>query len=83
MKDLRELPIPKTLIELEGNALFNFNPAKPKLGSGVKEDLPPGPYTWSGNKFFKDPSGNFRFVYSGVDAQAGRNINAIVLELPL
>jgi len=30
--DLRELPIPKTLLELEGNDLFNYNPAIPDLG---------------------------------------------------
>jgi hypothetical protein len=81
--ELRELPIPKTLLELEGNTLFNFDPAKPDLGSGLKEDLPPGPHTWSGKGYLKDANGNFRFVYSGKDAQAGRNVNAIILELPL
>src|SRR3954449_12563733 len=65
MSDMRELKIPKTLLELEGNTLFNYDPANPQLGSGVKKDLPPGPYTWSGNKFHKDANGNFRFVYSG------------------
>jgi Domain of unknown function (DUF4331) len=79
----RELPIPKTLLELEGNRLFNFDPAHPQLGQGEKTDLPPGPYTWSGKAFHKDAGGNYRFVYSGKDAQAGRNINAIVLEIPL
>ena len=83
MKELRELKIPKTLLELEGNTLFNFNPAVPLHGQGVKLDLPPGPLTWTGNKFHKDDKGNFRFVYSGKDAQAGRNVNAIILELPL
>jgi hypothetical protein len=29
------------------------------------------------------PDGNFRFVYSGQDARAGQNCNAIILELPL
>ena len=43
MPELRELPIPKTLLELEGNHLFNFDPANPQLGHGVKKDLPPGP----------------------------------------
>ena len=81
--DLRELPIPKTLLELEGNHLFNFDPENPHLGRGVKIDLPPGPYTWEGDRFAKDADGNFRFVYSGDDAQAGRNVNAIILELPL
>jgi hypothetical protein len=79
----RELPIPKTLLELEGNQLFNYEPARPLLGSGEKTDLPPGPYEWKGNAYRKDANGNFRFVYSGKDAQAGRNINAIILEVPL
>jgi Domain of unknown function (DUF4331) len=83
MPDLRELPIPKTFLELEGNHLFNFDPENPLLGRGVKKDLPPGPYTWSGDRFAKDEQGNFRFVYSGEDAQAGKNVNAIVLEVPL
>ena len=83
MADTRELKIPKTLLELEGNTLFNFNPDKPNLGQGVKEDLPSGPLTWSGDKFLKDKDGNYRFVYSGKDAQAGKNINAIILEIPL
>jgi hypothetical protein len=82
-KDARELKIPKTLLELEGNKLFNFDPSNPQHGQGVKLDLPPGPLTWNGNKFHKDENGNFRFVYSGRDAQAGRNINAIILEIPL
>ena len=81
--DRRELEIPKTLIELEGNALFNFDPKNPKLGEGVKEPLPRGEPTWQGDRFAKDRNGNYRFVYSGRDAQAGRNINAIILELPL
>jgi hypothetical protein len=80
---LRELPIPKTLLELDGNKLFNFDPKDPQHGSGVKHPLPPGPYGWDGNSYRKDQNGNFRFVYSGRDAQAGRNINAIVLEIPL
>src|SRR5215216_7650745 len=83
MTEARELPIPKTLIELEGNHLFNFDPANPDLGRGVKKDLPDGPLTWSGDRFFKDENGNYRFVYSGRDAQAGRNVNAIILEIPL
>jgi hypothetical protein len=81
--DRRELPIPKTLLELEGNNLFNFDPANPRHGQGVKTDLPPGPYTWSGNRYKKDEQGRYRFVYSGRDAQAGININAIIVELPL
>ena len=83
MTDMRELKIPKTLLELEGNTLFNFDPKKPDLGTSVKENLPPGPYTWSGTRFLKDKDGNFRFVYSGKDAQAGKNVNAIILEIPL
>jgi len=83
MADARELPIPKTLIELEGNDLFNFDPANPELGYSVKKDLPPGPWTWKGNKFKKDEKGNYRFVYSGKDNRAGKNINAIIVEMPL
>jgi hypothetical protein len=83
MTDVRELPIPKTLIELAGNNLFNFDPQNPKHGQGVKLDLPQGPLTWSGKGYFKDRNGNYRFVYSGKDAQAGKNINAIILEIPL
>ncbi len=83
MPELRELPIPKTFLELEGNDLFNFDPAFPEWGHGAKKDLPPGPLTWAGARFKKDANGNFRFVYSGVDARAGQNCNAIVLELPL
>jgi len=83
MTDRRELPIPKTLLELEGNTLFNFDPANPTHGQGVKLDLPPGPHTWSGNAYKKDANGNYRFVYSGKDAQAGMNVNAIILEMPL
>jgi hypothetical protein len=81
--DLRELPIPKTLIELEGNDLFNFDSAHPKHGQGEKFDLPPGAPTWNGNAYHKDAQGNFRFVYSGTDAQAGKNVNAIIVEIPL
>jgi len=83
MADARELPIPKTLIELEGNDLFNFDPANPELGYTVKKELPPGPWTWKGNKFKKDEKGNYRFVYSGKDNRAGKNINAIIVEMPL
>ena len=83
MADVRELKIPKTLIELEGNTLFNFDPQHPLLGQGVKADLPQGPLTWNGNKFLKDENGNYRFVYSGKDAQAGKNVNAIIFEIPL
>jgi hypothetical protein len=83
MTDVRELPIPKTLIELEGNKLFNFDPANPKHGQGVKLDLPKGPLTWNGKSYHKDANDNYRFVYSGKDAQAGKNVNAIILEIPL
>ena len=83
MTEARELPIPKTLLELDGNDLFNYDPSNPLLGRGVKKDLPPGPWTWKGDKFKKDANGNFRFVYSGEDAQAGKNVNAIILEIPL
>ena len=80
---MRELPIPKTLIELEGNKLFNFDPTRPKHGQGEKFDLPPGAPTWNGSAYNKDAQGNFRFVYSGKDAQAGKTVNAIILEIPL
>ena len=83
MMDARELPIPKTLLELEGNDLFNFDPNNPRHGRGVKKNLPPGPWTWKGDRFLKDENGNFRFVYSGEDAQAGRNVNALIFEIPL
>jgi hypothetical protein len=83
MPDVRELKIPKTFLELEGNDLFNYDPRLPQWGHGVKKELPPGPLTWTGNRFKKDQNGNFRFVYSGRDARAGQNCNAIILELPL
>ncbi len=84
MTEARELKIPKTLLELEGNTLFNFDAANPLLGQGVKKDLPPATQlTWTGNRYKKDEHGNYRFVYSGKDAQAGKNVNAIVIELPL
>ena len=79
----REIKIPKTLLELEGNKWFNFDPARPDHGHGLKLDLPREPMSWSGDKFFKDAKGKFRFVYSGRDAQAGINVNAIVFEIPL
>lgn len=90
MTDARELKIPKTLLELEGNDLFNFDPGNPDWGyqgvhgkNGFKKDLPPGPLTWTGDKFRKDENGNYRFVYSGFDCQNGKNVNAIILEIPL
>ena len=49
----------------------------------MKLDLPPGPWTWTGHSYKKDSQGNFRFVYSGKDAQAGKNVNAIIVEIPL
>lgn len=82
-EEARELPIPKTLLELEGNDLFNFDPARPAHGTTVKLELPPGPWTWEADGYRRDADGNFRFVYSGRDAQAGINVNAIVFELPL
>lgn len=80
---LGELPIPKTLLELEGNSLFNYDPAHPLHGKGEKYELPAGPYEWTGKAFLKDENGNFRFVYDGQDAQAGRNINTLSFEIPL
>jgi hypothetical protein len=83
-KDMREFQIPKTLLELEGNKLFNDDPADPSWGhpGGQKRDLPPGPTSFTPTRFAKDANGNYKFVYSGKDAQAGRNINAIILEIP-
>ncbi|MCI0734400.1 MAG: DUF4331 domain-containing protein [Methylococcaceae bacterium] len=83
MKDKRELPIPKTLLELDGNTLFNFDKSTPDWGITTKRDLPRGPLDWTGSQFLKDENGNFRFVYSGMDARAGGNVNAIILEMPL
>jgi hypothetical protein len=83
MAEARELPIPKTLLELEGNDLFNFDPATPQWGKTMKKDLPQGPWTWKGDKFKKDADGNFRFVYDGEDARAGKNCNALIFEIPL
>jgi hypothetical protein len=80
----RELKIPKTLLELEGNHLFNHDPNDPTWGYGHnKRDLPDGPLTWNGDKFRRDQNGNYRFVYSGTDCQAGKNVNAVILEIPL
>jgi hypothetical protein len=83
LTEARELSIPKTLLELEGNDLFNFDPANPELGYTIKKDLPPGPWTWTGTRYKKDEKGNYRFVYSGKDNRAGANVNAVILELPL
>lgn len=82
-KTLAELPIPKTLLELEGNMLFNFDPQRPLHGKGEKYDLPPGPYEWKGDRFAKDADGNYRFVYNGEDDQEGRNVNTLTFEIPL
>jgi len=82
-KKSAEARIPKTLLELEGNSFFNYDKNLPDWGITVKKDLPKQPMTWNGNRFYKDANGNFRFVYSGQDARAGGNVNAIVLELPL
>src|SRR5215213_5183813 len=84
MANCRELNIPKTLIQLEGNHLFNRDPNDPEWGyHGNKRELPPGDLTWNGDKFLKDENGNFVFVYDGRDCQSGININAIILEIPL
>jgi hypothetical protein len=84
----RELPIPKTLIELANNPLFNYDPARPNHGRPVdgrteKFELPSGPHAWNGNAFKKDDRGNYQLVYSGQDAQAGINVNAVIFEIPL
>jgi hypothetical protein len=89
MTEARELPIPKTLLELDGNDLFNYRPDFPtwgffqkKDGTTPKLDLPPGPWEWKGNQFKKDADGNYRFVYDGSDCRAGQNCNAIIMEIP-
>ncbi len=82
-KDKRELPIPKTLIELDGNILFNIDRNIPDWGITTKKELPRGELGWTGNKFLRDENGNVRFVYTGRDARARGNVNAIVLEFPL
>lgn len=92
MTAARELKIPKTLLELEGNDLFNFDPNDPDWGyehvngkpDGSKRELPPPEQLkWDGDKYRKDENGNYRFVYSGFDCQNGKNINGIILEIPL
>ena len=50
--ELREVPIPKTLLELDGNQWFNYDPSS-RTGHGEKRDLPDEPMTWSGNAFAK------------------------------
>jgi hypothetical protein len=88
MTEARELPIPKTLLELEGNDLFNYRPEFPTWGFAQRDgtvpklDLPPGPWEWHGDRFKKDANGNYRFVYDGSDCRAGQNCNAIILEIP-
>ena len=88
MTEARELPIPKTLLELDGNDLFNFRPDFPtwgffqKDGTTPKLDLPKGPWEWKGDKFKKDANGNYRFVYDGSDNRAGQNCNAVIMEVP-
>ncbi|WP_232056631.1 hypothetical protein [Methylomonas rhizoryzae] len=82
-KKMAEAKIPKTLIELEGNSFFNFDKNLPDWGINFKKDMPKQPFEWKGDKFYKDENGNFRFVYSGQDARAGGDVNAIVLEMPL
>jgi len=83
-KELRELPIPKTLLELEENELFNFDPTKPDHGQGMKLAWPEdADREWNGRRFRKDAEGNYRLVYSGRDAQAGINVSAIIFEIPL
>jgi hypothetical protein len=83
MTNCRELKIPKTLIQLDGNHLFNRDPNDPEWGyHGNKRELP-ADLTWNGDKFAKDENGNYIFVYDGRDCQAGININAIILEIPM
>src|SRR5207302_5861960 len=59
MTNARELPIPKTLLELEGNDLFNFDPSFPEWGyHGVKQNLPPSQLAWNGYRLKKDATRN-------------------------
>lgn len=83
--EFRELAIPKTLLELEDNQLFNFDPKNPTFGSDPHTKIPlPAEHTLApGKRFRKDENGNFRFAYSGKDAQAGKNVNAVILEIPM
>ena len=70
MVGARELEIPKTLLELEGNYLFNFDPNDPEWGyKGNKRELPPGPLTWSGDKFYKTPKVTFALSIAGETAR--------------
>ena len=82
-KEMREIATPKTLLELEGNTFFNFDPANPDVGYTRKLDLPEGDMAVKPTAYKKDVNGNFRFVYSGKDAQAGINVNALIFELPM
>jgi hypothetical protein len=49
MPDVRELKIPKTFLELEGNDLFNYDPHLPQWGHGIKKELPSGPLNIEGD----------------------------------
>ena len=82
--DRRELPIPKTLLEIEDNILFNYDPEEPQHGRTVKFNLArDAKLTLNAKRFKTDEQGNYRLVYSGRDAQKGRNINGLVFEVPL
>ena len=81
--ELREIATPKTLLELEGNDYFNFDPNNSRHGDGVKLDLPSESMVVEPTAYKRDANGNYRFVYSGKDAQAGINVNALVFEIPL
>lgn len=80
----RELPIPKTLLELEDNTLFNFDPKHPNHGESVKFNLPKNTsLSLKEKQYKKDENGFYRLVYSGRDAQQGLNINGLIFEVPL
>ncbi|WP_274050240.1 hypothetical protein [Thalassomonas haliotis] len=82
--DHRELPIPKTLLEIEDNTLFNYDPQHPGHGVTTKFYLPENAkITLDAKRYKTDAQGNYRLVYSGKDAQKGRNINGLVFEVPL
>ncbi len=71
-QDVRELPIPKTLLELEGNTCSTTTRRSPDHGRGREDGPAAGPADVGGRPASpRTRDGNYRFVYSGEDAQAG------------
>jgi hypothetical protein len=65
-----------------GQHALQLRPANPQHGSACKTDLPPAPYEWKGNA----TSGRQRQLPLRLQRQGragGRNVNAIILEIPL